>query len=322
MVHDHSHHGHSDHGHDHDHVSGHHRHDHAGGHVHDGTDKTRVLIAASLTGAFMIAEVVAGWLVGSLALLADAGHMLTDAVSLGFAWYAFHLSGRPATPAHTYGFDRVKTLVAYSNGLAIFFIGAWIIVEAIERFSSPEKVLGVPMLIVAALGLAVNIGIFFVLHGGDRENLNMRGAILHVMGDMLGSVAAVVAAAVIIATGWYPIDPILSVVVAVVIFVAAGRLMRDAGRVLLEGVPRSLDRDVIARDIAANIRGVKGVHHVHVWSLDGSRNVATLHALLEDGTDAYQATVAIKARLAQSHKIGHATVETEYGHCADGRVLH
>ncbi|TAM97590.1 MAG: cation transporter, partial [Rhizobiaceae bacterium] len=153
MVHDHSHHGHSDHGHDHDHVSGHHRHDHAGGHVHDGTDKTRVLIAASLTGAFMIAEAVAGWLVGSLALLADAGHMLTDAVSLGFAWYAFHLSGRPATPAHTYGFDRVKTLVAYSNGLAIFFIGAWIIVEAIERFSSPEKVLGVPMLIVAALGL-------------------------------------------------------------------------------------------------------------------------------------------------------------------------
>ena len=321
MAHEH-HHGHSDHGHSHDHAPGHHHHDHAGGHVHGGSDKKRVLIAACLTGAFMVAEAMSGLLVGSLALLADAGHMLTDAVSLGFAWYAFHLAERPATPAHTYGFDRVKTLVAYSNGLAIFFIGAWIVVEAIGRFASPEKVLGVPMLIVAAVGLAVNIGIFLVLHGGDRENLNMRGAIIHVAGDMLGSVAALVAAAVIIMTGWYPIDPILSVVVAVVIFAAAGRLMRDAGRVLLEGVPRSLDRDEIARDLANNIRGVKGIHHVHVWSLDGSKNMATLHALLEDGADPYEATVAIKARLAQSHKIGHATVETEFGHCADGRVLH
>jgi cobalt-zinc-cadmium efflux system protein len=324
MVHNHPHHDPSDHGHSHDHghAPGHRRHDHVGGHIHEGTDKSRVLIAACLTGGFMAVEALGGFFFGSLALLADAGHMLTDAVSLGFAWYAFHLSGRPATPAHTYGFDRVKTLVAYSNGLAIFFIGAWIIVEAIERFASPEPVLGVPMLIVASLGLAVNIGIFFILHGGDRENLNMRGAILHVMGDMLGSVAALVAAAVIIATGWYPIDPILSAVVAVVIFVAAARLVRDAGRVLLEGVPRSLDRDAIARDLAANIRGVKGIHHVHVWSLDGSRNMATLHALLEDGTDPHLATVAIKARLARSHRIGHATVETEYGHCADGRVLH
>jgi cobalt-zinc-cadmium efflux system protein len=322
MVHDHSHREDSDHGHDHEHGSGRHHHDHAGGHVHEGTDKTRVLIAACLTGGFMVIEALSGFFFGSLALLADAGHMLTDAVSLGFAWYAFHLSGRPATPAHTYGFDRVKTLVAYSNGLAIFFIGFWIVVEAIGRFASPEPVLGVPMLIVAALGLAVNVGIFFVLHGGDRENLNMRGAILHVMGDMLGSVAALAAAIVIIATRWYPIDPILSAVVAVVIFVAAGRLMRDAGRVLLEGVPRSLDRDAIARDLAANVRGVKGIHHVHVWSLDGSKNMATLHALLEDGADPHEATVAIKARLAHSHKIGHATVETEYGYCADGRVLH
>ncbi|MGN6583222.1 MAG: cation diffusion facilitator family transporter [Rhizobiaceae bacterium] len=322
MAHEQSHHGHSDHGHSHDHASGHHHHDHAGGHIHGGGDKQRMLIAACLTGAFMVAEALAGFFVGSLALLADAGHMLTDSVSLGFAWYAFHLAGRPATSAHTYGFDRVKTLVAYSNGLAIFFIAAWIVVEAVGRFASPEKVLGVPMLIVAAVGFAVNVGIFFVLHGGDRENLNMRGAIIHVAGDLLGSLAAIVAAAVIIATGWYPIDPILSVLVAVVIFAAAGRLMRDAGRVLLEGVPRSIDRDEIARDLATNIRGVRGVHHVHVWSLDGSKNIATLHALLEDGADAYEATVAIKARLAHSHKIGHATVETEFGHCADGRVLH
>jgi len=320
MAHDHHHHEHAGHG--HGHASGHHDHDHAAGHVHGGADKRRVLIAACLTGAFMIVEALGGLFVGSLALLADAGHMLTDAVSLGCAWYAFHLAERPPTREHTFGFDRVKTLVAYSNGMAIFFIGAWIVVEAIERFASPEKVIGWPMLIVAAVGLSMNVGIFFILHGGDRENLNMRGAILHAMGDVLGSVAALVAAAVIIATGWYPIDPILSVVVAVVIFNAAGRLVRDAGRVLLEGAPKSLDRDEIAHDLAKNVRGVKGIHHVHVWSLDGSRNMATLHAILEDGADPHTATVAIKARLAHSHKIGHATVETEFGHCADGRVLH
>lgn len=309
MAHDHSHEGHS--------------HDHGGpGHVHGATDKRRVLLAACLTGGFMVVEALGGWLTGSLALLADAGHMLTDSLALGLAWYAFHLGERPANSRLTYGFGRVKTLVAYTNGIAIFVIALWIVYEAWQRFQAPPPILGGPMLVVAALGLAVNIAGFLVLHGGDRDSLNMRGAILHVLGDLLGSVAAIAAALVILATGWTPIDPILSVLVAVLILSTAWKLMRDAAHVLLEGTPPRLDRDAVARDIVENVAGVRDVHHMHVWSMDGSRTMATLHACLNDGVEAYVAVSAIKVRLASVHGIEHATVEAEYGRCADGNADH
>ncbi|MDQ2704820.1 MAG: cation diffusion facilitator family transporter, partial [Pseudomonadota bacterium] len=272
---DHGTHGHSGHDHTHHDHSG---HSHGLGHSHGSTDKKRVLIAAILTGGFMVAEAVGGLVTGSLALLADAGHMLTDSISLGLAWYAFHIAGRAATARMTYGFDRIKTLVAYTNGIAVFAIGAWIVVEAFHRINDPSPVLGWPMLVIAGLGLAVNIATFLVLHGGDRESLNMRGAILHVLGDLLGSVAALIAAAVIILTGWMPIDPILSGFVAVILFRSAWSLVRESGTLLLEGVPRDLDRDGIARDIETNVAGVREVHHMHVWSLDGTKNMATLHA--------------------------------------------
>ena len=224
------------HGHAHDHSSGQ-GHSHGGhSHSHGTGDKTRVLIAACLTGGFMVAEAVGGLVTGSLALLADAGHMLSDTVSLVLAWYAFHLAGRAATARLTYGFDRVKTLVAYTNGLTIFAIGIWIVYEAWHRMSEPSPILGGPMLAIAVLGLLVNIGAFFVLHGGDRESLNMRGAILHVVGDLLGSVAAIVAAGIILLTGWYPIDPILSALVALLLFRSAWSLVRESGHMLLEGV--------------------------------------------------------------------------------------
>ena len=312
MAHEHSH-GHS--GHSHDHGVG-------GAHVHGSTDKRRVLVAALLTGGFMIAEAVGGWLTGSLALLADAGHMLTDSLALALAWYAFHLGERPATGQLTYGFGRVKTLVAYTNGIAIFVIALWIVYEAWQRFMAPPPVLGGPMLVVALLGLGVNIAGFLILHGGDRENLNMRGAILHVLGDLLGSVAAIAAALVIIATGWMPIDPILSVLVAALVLTTAWRLMRDAAHVLLEGTPPQLDRDSVARDLEKSVPGLREVHHMHVWSMDGSRVMATLHACLDDGVDAYEAVSAVKARLAGKHGIEHATVEAEYGRCADGEGDH
>lgn len=300
-----------------------HSHDHSGhdhgsaGHVHGSTDKKRVLVAACLTAGFMVAEALGGLFTGSLALLADAGHMLADAIALGLAWYAFHLAGRPATGQLTYGFGRVKTLVAYTNGIAIFVIALWIVYEAWRRLQMPAPVLGGPMLAVAILGLLVNIASFLVLHGGDRESLNMRGAILHVLGDLLGSAAAIVAALVILATGWTPIDPILSVLVSLLILSTAWSLMRAAAHVLLEGVPPSLDRDLIARDLAVTVKGVREVHHMHIWSIDGSSNMATLHACLDEGIDAHQAVSTIKKRLASEHGISHATVEPEFGQCAD-----
>ena len=304
----------------HAHAHSHAGHGHAGhnhGHATDATSKTRILIAALLTGGFMVAEAVGGVLTGSLALIADAGHMLTDSVALGFAWYAFHLAGRQATARLSFGYDRLKTLVAYTNGLAIFVIAGWIVWEAWQRFAEPSPVLGGPMLVIALVGLSINIGAFVALHGGDRDDLNMRGALLHVIGDLLGSVAALVAAGIILATGWSPIDPILSVLVALLLFRSAFGLVRDAGHVLLEGTPAGIDRDAVVRDLVASVEHVCDVHHMHVWSLDGSRNMATLHARLDPGADAPAAVAAIKRRLAETHGIGHATVEPEYECCAD-----
>lgn len=296
---------------------GHAGHSHGIGQVRGAGDKTRVLIAAALTCSFMVAEAIGGIITGSLALLADAGHMLTDSVSLVLAWYAFHLAGRKASARMTYGYDRVKTLVAFTNALAIFLIAIWICYEAWERIEDPQPVLGGEMLIVALVGLAVNIIAFLVLNGGDRDSLNMRGAILHVLGDLLGSVAAIVAAGVIIATAWTPIDPILSVLVALLLFRSAWALMHESGALLLEGVPAKLDRDAVAADLVANVAKVRDVHHMHIWSMDGSKHMATLHACLEDGADPYAAIAGIKKRLAGEHGITHATVEPEFGQCAD-----
>ena len=245
----------------------------------------------------MVAEGLGGLLTGSLALLADAGHMLTDSVALWLAWYAFHLAERPATGAHTYGLGRVKTLVAYTNGITIFGVALWIAYEAVVRLFRPEPVLGGPMLVIAVLGLLVNIAGFLILRGGNRDSLNMRGALLHVLGDLLGSVAAIAAALVIMATGWTPIDPILSVLVAVLIFSTAWSLMREAAHLLLEGTPASLDRDVHRARPRGQCRGCEEVHHMHVWSMDGTQNMATLHACLAPGADVGRAVAAIKSRL-------------------------
>lgn len=283
----------------------------------DTSNRMRVMIAASLTGGFMIAEALGGWWTGSLALLADAGHMLTDTVALGLAWYAFSLSGRAPSTRLSYGFDRVKTLVAFVNGLSVFLIGFFILFEAAKRVVDPQPVLGGPMLVVAGLGLLVNVASFFVLSGG-AQNLNMRGAVLHVLGDLLGSVAALAAAGIIMLTGWTPIDPILSALVAVLLFRSAWALTRESGHLLLEGAPASLDGDKVAADLKAHVPGVGDIHHMHLWSLDGARHMATLHVHLREGAEPGTVIAGVKQRLRTRHGIEHATVEPEYGLCADG----
>ncbi|MYZ49002.1 cation diffusion facilitator family transporter [Propylenella binzhouense] len=313
------------HGHDHTHAHGHHGHaghDHGGpGHTHvpevGSGNRRRVLAAALLTGGFMLAEVVGGLLTGSLALIADAGHMLTDTVSLGLAYVAYRMADRPATQRLTYGFDRLQIVVAYTNGLTIFLIALWILAEAVRRFLVPSEVLGGPMLAVAAIGLLVNIAAFAILHGGDRRSLNLRGALLHVMGDLLGSVAAIAAAAIILLTGWMPADPLLSLLVAVLLLRSAWVLLRDSGLILLEGVPPETDRDAVVADLVRETGGVRDVHHMHVWSLDGRQQLATLHARLDPGAEPDRVIAALKRRLQQAHGIQHATIEVEQGACAD-----
>jgi cobalt-zinc-cadmium efflux system protein len=266
----------------------------------------------------MVAEAVGGLLTGSLALLADAGHMLTDAAGLALAYVAYRVSERPGTPHMTYGFDRLKILVAYTNGVLVLGIALWIVVEALGRLAAPAPVLGWPMLAVAALGFLVNLAMLFVLSGGDRTSLNMRGALLHVASDLLGSAAAILAALIIIATGWTPADPILSMLVALLILRSAWALMRESGIILLEGAPAHIDRNDIADDLMAHTPYVCDVHHMHVWTLDGRRLLATLHVRLEPNADAASCVTAIKLRLRRVHGIGHATVEVETGpSCAD-----
>ncbi|MEF2070767.1 cation diffusion facilitator family transporter [Consotaella aegiceratis] len=314
---DHHHHHRDHHGHSHGHDHSHHGHSHAlGGHAH-GANQSRMAIAALLTGLFMAAEVVGGLISGSLALLADAGHMLTDFASLALGYFAFRLSARPSDAKRTYGYDRFEVLVAFVNGLALFLIAGVIVFEAYERLRSPVEILGGTMLAIAVGGLLVNVAVFFVLHGADRDNLNIRGAVLHVIGDLLGSVAALAAALVIMATGWTPIDPILSVVVALILLVSAWRLVRDAGHVLLEGAPTDLDVSDIGPHLAKAIPEVREIHHLHAWTITPERKMVTLHACVIESADPPAVTQAIKAELQRTFSINHATVEIERHVCAD-----
>jgi cobalt-zinc-cadmium efflux system protein len=291
-------------------------HDHSHG-AALANNEWRMGLAALITGSFMLAEVAGGIVAGSLALLADAGHMLTDFAALALAWFGFRLSRRPGDWKRTYGFDRFQILVAFANGLALFAIAAWIIYEGIQRLMTTPEVSGGIMVVIAVLGLFVNIAAFMLLRGADRQNLNVRGAALHVLGDLLGSVAALAAGAVILFTGWTPIDPLLSLVVAAIIIRSGWRVVADAGHILLEGAPEELDTRAIGPDLVANVKGVEEVHHVHVWSITQSRRMVTLHALICDTEDSDRSVRNIKARLKERFGLDHATVEIERGACAD-----
>ena len=297
-----------------------HDHDHSHHHLHHaGHDSQRRLAwAILLTGGFMVAEVVGGILSGSLALLADAGHMLTDTAALGLAWFAAWISRRPADQKRSYGYHRVQTLAAFVNGLTLIAIVVWIAIEAIRRFLSPVAVMGLPMLTIAALGLLVNLVVFAILHGGDRDNLNIRGAALHVLGDLLGSVAAIIAALVILTTGWTPIDPLLSLLVAALILRSAWKLTRESGHILLEGTPDGLDAATLRCEIPEQLEAVCNVHHVHVWSLTPGRHLVSLHAAIDEDEDRQAALLAIRNLLAERYGLDHATIQLESRHqCAD-----
>lgn len=278
----------------------------------------RVMIALVLTGSFMVVEVVGGILSQSLALLADAGHMLTDTMALALAAVAFHVSKRPADGRLTYGYQRFQILAAFVNGLSLLAIVGWILFEAFSRFLSPRDVLGETMLVVAAAGLVVNIISFAVLHGGDQENMNIRGAALHVAGDLLGSVAAIVAAVVIIYTGWMAIDPILSVAVAALILKSAWTLVKRSTHVLLEGAPEWLDVGAMQDDLVAKVSAVESIHHVHVWGMTPQDLMLTMHVRIHgEAANPTDIIRQVKTVVQMEYGIGHSTIEIETNDCAD-----
>ena len=290
----------------------HSEHDHSGhGHSHIPRNERKIALAAALTGAFMLAEVAGGIISGSLALLADAGHMLTDFASLVLAWLAFRLARRPADWRLTYGFDRFSVLAALVNGLSLFAIAIWITWEAAQRLLASEEheILGGLMLWVALGGLVVNLVAFWVLTRGKDENLNVRAAALHVAGDLFGSIAALLASLVIIYTGWTPIDPILSVLVVLIILRSALAVVRESGHILLEGAPQGFDRRDVVATLTREVPGVQAVDHVHAWSVTQERPMVTMEVTVGEGADPAAVKNAVKKLLQERFGIEHSTVE-------------
>ena len=299
-AHQHSAHQHAAHGHDHNHYHS---------HGVNAKNQGRMAIAALLTGTFMLVELVGGIFSSSLALLADAGHMMTDFAALSLAWLAFRIARRPADWKHTFGFDRFSIVVAFVNGLSLFVIAAMIVWEAYKRIGQPIEVMGKPMLVVAVLGLLVNIVVFLVIVSGDKNNLNIRSAALHVLGDLLGSAAAIIAAIIILFTGWMPADLIMSVLVAVIILRSAWHVVREAGHILMEGTPEGLDRRTISADMHEQFTQILHVDHIHAWSISQERPMITLEAIIKPSAEIEPTARAIKQRLHERFGVEHATVE-------------
>jgi len=306
--------GHDHHGHDH----GHHLHDDNHGHHHvpDVTPKNEkvVLAAFLITLTFMFVEAAGGLISGSLALIADAGHMLTDAAALALAWAAFRFGRRKSDEKRSFGYLRFEILAGFVNALTLLLLVAWIAYEAVMRILDPAPILAGPMLVIACLGLVVNAGVLWMLMQGDRHHVNIKGAMLHVLGDFLGSVAAITAAIAIYFTGWTPIDPILSLLLSAIVLRSAWMLLKSTLHILMEGTPQGVVVSEMRETLTSEVEGVVDLHHVHVWSITSGKPSATLEVQIKDGADPSRVVRDIKAKLASAYGIAHSTVEIDWEH--------
>lgn len=265
--------------------------------------------ALLLTLGFACVEAVAGWRAGSLALIADAGHMLTDSTALALAALAAWLARRPPSARHTYGLVRAEVLAALVNGLIMLVLIGFIVFEAVARFSKPHDIQGETVIVVALLGLIINLLVAWRLSRGSRD-LNTRAALLHVVSDLLGSVAAIISGAVIMITGWTPIDPVLSLLVAGLILVSAWRLLSEALHVLLEGVPQGIDLQAVGHSLAA-VEGVLSVHDLHIWTLSSGKIALSAHLDLDRLEDWPFILLQARRLLFERYGIGHVTLQPE-----------
>ncbi|CBL46976.1 Cation efflux protein [gamma proteobacterium HdN1] len=313
--HDHSGHDHSGHSHaGHDH-SGHDHsgHDHAGhSHVQAVTEdnERRIRFVFFFTAGYAIIQAVGGWLSGSLALIADSGHMISDSAALLLALMAYRIAKRPADGTRTYGFARVRVLAALANGLALFLLVLWIAWEAIGRIAKPVEVLAGPMLIVATVGMLVNLIGAWILWRGNKGDSNLHGTFLHVVGDLLGSVGAIAAAIGIMFTGWTLLDPILSVLVALLVVRSAWTLIKGAMRVLLQATPQGVNA-IEAEKMLAALPEIAEAGHFHAWVLADSSTVATVHVSPADGIDPMILPELVARQLREHHQLDHVTVQVD-----------
>lgn len=279
-------------------------------HTAAGANKRNLSIVFGLTTVYLVAEVIGGLLTQSLALLADAGHMLTDVAGLGLALLAIRFAERPATPERTYGFYRVEILAALTNAVVLIGISLYILYEAWDRFMNPPEVESGAMLIVAAIGLTINIAGIFILRRGSTESLNMKGAYFEVLSDMLTSVGVIVAAIIMLTTGWYYADPLISAGIGLFILPRTWMLLRDAVSVLLEGTPSDVNLAAV-RSFMTDCPGVREVHDLHVWTLTSGVNAMSAHVVVVDPSEHAKVLDTMHDALPKQFKIAHATIQIE-----------
>jgi cobalt-zinc-cadmium efflux system protein len=280
--------------------------------MHSHAPATRALAAAvGITAAFFVIELIGGILTNSLALQTDAFHMLTDFVALAYALVAAWLAQRPVSLKRTYGYYRVEILSAFLNGILLWAVVIFVFYEAIQRIQHPAGVQSLNMLIIAVLGLAANGLVAATLSRSRNESLNLKGAFLHVVADVLGSVGAISAGLIMLFTGWYQADPIASIMIGVLVFYSSGRLVRDSVNVLLEGVPSHIDLSTVERRIL-DMKGVKNIHDLHVWSIaDTKMCCMSSHVVVEDGTNGKELVTKLIHILKEEFGIDHTTIQLE-----------
>jgi len=294
---------------------------HAGHNHGAGASTKRLAIALSLTSVFLVAELVGAFLFDSLALLSDAAHMFTDSAALAIALAAVKIGQRPPDDKRTFGYRRFEILAAAFNSILLFAVAGYVLIEGIGRFFEPKPVESVGMLIVATIGLVVNIISMRVLAGGKDDSLNVKGAYLEVWADMLGSLGVIAAAVAIFLTGYNWIDPIVAIGIGLWVLPRTWVLLRDTTHILLQGVPRGFDLNAI-RAKMADVQGVIGVHDLHLWSVAGDDASLTAHVAIADGSDPEITRRAVVSLLETQFNIHHATIQTENVPCGDAESLH
>jgi cobalt-zinc-cadmium efflux system protein len=295
-----------------------HKHSHR-----DGAVKKRLMLAVKLTAIIFVAELVGGYMTGSLALISDSMHVLMDMVALALSFFAIYISAQPPTETRTYGMHRAEVFVSFLNGASLLIVSVFIMYKAYYRFQNPTEVAGLGMLVIAVIGLIVNIIVAFWLHDFAKDDLNVKSAFLHVIGDLAASVGVIIAAVVISLTGWNAIDPLISVLIGVIILYGSGRIVLEASHILLEGVPRSIDFGDVVEDITS-IEGVTGVHSMNIWCICHNINALSTHVDIDKEHFPRHSEILaeINLRLDEKHHISYTTVQIECAKCEDsGSVL-
>jgi cobalt-zinc-cadmium efflux system protein len=306
--------------HDHTHLHS----DGQGGHSYSrGTDNRRALATAlAITGAYTVVEVIGGLITGSLALLADAGHMLSDNFSLGLALFAFWLSAKPPTPERSFGYKRAEILAALVNGVTLVAISIWIFYEVYQRFQDPPEILGGWMMTVAVIGLFVNLAATWVLMRSEADSLNLQGALRHILADLAGSAGVIAAALIILLTGWLYADPLISVLIGFLVLGSSWKLLRDSVSILLEQSPPGTDAEEVGRRMVS-VEGVEDVHDLHVWTITSGFPALAAHVLVGHDEDCHELRRELEKIIYREFGIEHTTLQVDHvgDHAAEDKRI-